>query len=104
MNSSVAVARARELPLSIPRRWRSVITIGLPRTKCSKAWPPGANRRPVGSLVSNSTSWSMTGVTLLNFVLTPGNVDDRKPVPKLVKHLFGKIIADKGCPSQPLFQ
>jgi hypothetical protein len=41
---------------------------------------------------------------LLNFALTPGNVDDRKPVPKLVKHLFGKILADKGYLSQPLFQ
>ncbi len=41
---------------------------------------------------------------LLNFALTPGNVDDRKPVPRLVKQLFGKIFADKGYLSQPLFQ
>lgn len=41
---------------------------------------------------------------LLNFALTPGNVDDRKPVPKLVKDLFGKIFADKGYLSQPLFR
>ncbi len=40
---------------------------------------------------------------LLNMALTPGNVDDRKPVPHLVKHLFGKIFADKGYVSQPLF-
>jgi hypothetical protein len=33
---------------------------------------------------------------LLNLALTPGNVDDRKPVPKLVKELFGKQFADKG--------
>jgi len=26
---------------------------------------------------------------LLNTLLTPGNVDDRKPVPKLVRKLFG---------------
>jgi hypothetical protein len=41
---------------------------------------------------------------LLNFALSPGNIDDRRPVPNLVKHLFGKIFADKGYISQPLFQ
>ena len=41
---------------------------------------------------------------LLNLALTPGNVDDRKPVPRLVKRLFGKIFADKGYLSQALFQ
>jgi len=40
---------------------------------------------------------------LLSVLLTPGNVDDRRPVPKLVKRLFGKIFADKGYLSQPLF-
>jgi transposase len=41
---------------------------------------------------------------LLNIALTPGNVDDRKPVPKLVRRLFGKLFADKGYLSQPLFE
>lgn len=41
---------------------------------------------------------------LLNIALTPGNVDDRKPVPKLVKQLFGKLFADKGYLSQALFE
>jgi len=41
---------------------------------------------------------------LLNFALSPGNTDDRRPVPTLVKHLFGKIFADKGYVSQPLFR
>lgn len=41
---------------------------------------------------------------LLNLALTPGNVDDRKPVPKLVKELFGKLFGDKGYISQPLFE
>ncbi len=40
---------------------------------------------------------------LLNMALTPGNVDDRQPVPRLVKRLFGKIFADKGYLSQTLF-
>ncbi len=39
---------------------------------------------------------------LLNVMLTPGNVDDRKPVPDLVRKLFGKVFGDKGYISQPL--
>lgn len=41
---------------------------------------------------------------LLNFVLTPGNTDDRTPVPKLLQRLFGKVFADKGYVSQKLAQ
>lgn len=41
---------------------------------------------------------------LLAFCLTPGNTDDRHPVPRLVKKLFGKLIGDKGYLSQPLFE
>nr|WP_051482675.1 IS982 family transposase [Synechocystis sp. PCC 7509] len=33
---------------------------------------------------------------LLNCQITPGNIDDRKPVPKLLQQLFGKVFADKG--------
>jgi len=40
---------------------------------------------------------------LLAIQLTPGNVDDRTPVPKMVKNLFGKLFGDKGYISQPLF-
>lgn len=36
--------------------------------------------------------------------ITPGNIDDRKPVPTLCKRLFGKLIADRGYISQPLFE
>jgi hypothetical protein len=39
---------------------------------------------------------------LLNVTLTPANVDDRKPVPDLVRKLFGKIFGDKGYISQSL--
>lgn len=39
---------------------------------------------------------------LLNFTLTPGNIDDRTPVPKLLQQLFGKVFADKGYVSQRL--
>ena len=41
---------------------------------------------------------------LLNFQVTPGNVDDRKPVPDLLQHLFGKVFADKGYVSQKMFK
>ncbi len=41
---------------------------------------------------------------LLALRLTPGNVDDRRPVPELVKGLFGKLFGDKGYVSQPLFE
>ena len=41
---------------------------------------------------------------LLNLMLTPGNVDDRKPLPKMVLKLFGKLFADKGYLSKKLFE
>lgn len=36
--------------------------------------------------------------------ITPRNTDDRKPVPILCKYLFGKLIADRGYISRPLFE
>lgn len=41
---------------------------------------------------------------LLACQITPGNVDDREPVPAFAKHLFGKLIADRGYISQALFE
>jgi len=41
---------------------------------------------------------------LLACQITPGNVDDRAPVPTLCKRLFGKLIADRGYISQSLFE
>jgi hypothetical protein len=41
---------------------------------------------------------------LLNVLLTPGNVDDRRPVPRLVRQLFGKLFGDKGYISKPLYE
>lgn len=40
---------------------------------------------------------------LLAFYLSAGNMDDRVPVPKLAKGLFGKLFGDKGYISQALF-
>jgi hypothetical protein len=39
---------------------------------------------------------------LLSCCVTPGNADDRRPVPKLVRHLWGKLFGDKGYLSKPL--
>jgi hypothetical protein len=36
--------------------------------------------------------------------ITPGNVDDRVPIMDLTKHLFGKLIGDKGYLGQELFE
>ena len=35
---------------------------------------------------------------ILNFVITPGNVDDREPLKNrdFLKEIFGKLFADKG--------
>ncbi len=41
---------------------------------------------------------------ILTFQLTPGNLDDRKPVSFLAKDLFGKVFADKGYISKKLFE
>jgi len=39
---------------------------------------------------------------LLGVRLTPGNVDDRLPVPEMTKGLFGKLFGDRGYISQAL--
>ena len=36
--------------------------------------------------------------------MTPGHVDDRQPVPRLVKGLTGKLFGDRGYLSQKLFE
>lgn len=41
---------------------------------------------------------------ILSVTLTTGEVDDRKPVPELLRGLFGKVYGDKGYVSQPLFE
>ena len=41
---------------------------------------------------------------LLAFCLTRGNVDDRRPVPRLVRRLFGKLFGDRGYISHDLAQ
>jgi Transposase DDE domain len=40
---------------------------------------------------------------LLAVMITPGNVDDRKPAPRLARRLFGKLFGDRGYISKGLF-
>ena len=40
---------------------------------------------------------------LLAVMVTPGNVDDRKPVPKLARRVWGKLFGDRGYLSHALF-
>ena len=40
---------------------------------------------------------------IVTWMLTPGNIDDRTPVPNLVQGLFGKVFGDRGYISQGLF-
>lgn len=39
----------------------------------------------------------------LAFSITPGNVDDRKPVPRMTENIWGKVFGDKGYISAKLF-
>jgi Transposase DDE domain len=40
---------------------------------------------------------------LLAVMITPGNVDDRKPAPRLARRLWGKLFGDRGYISKELF-
>jgi len=44
------------------------------------------------------------GGELLALQVTPGNVDDRKPLPRLVQGRSGKLFGDRGYSSQTLFE
>ena len=46
----------------------------------------------------------MTQGELLAIQLTPGNSDDRKPVPLMTKKLWGKLVGDRGYLCQVLFE
>ena len=38
----------------------------------------------------------------MNVQITPGNIDERRPIPDLLQGLFGKFFADRGYVSQKL--
>ena len=41
---------------------------------------------------------------IISFIITPANVDDRKPVPQMTKNLLGKLFGDRGYISHQLFK
>jgi hypothetical protein len=41
---------------------------------------------------------------IVSWIITPGNIDDRKPVPYLVQNLFGKVFGDRGYIGKELFE
>ena len=81
----IAWAPAPASPLWMPLHWRYATTGGSGSIRCSVGWVFGFKLH----LVTNDRG------ELLNITLTPGNTDDRTPVPALVRHLFGKLLADK---------
>ena len=64
------------------------------RGKTSTGWFYGFKIHLVVSDTGEILAWQMT----------LGNVDDRKPVPAMSKHLWGKLFGDKGYISQKLFE
>ncbi len=57
-------------------------------------WLPGFKRH----LIVNDQD------DLLAVHLTPANTDDRKPVPQMIKELWGKLVGDRGGLSTTFFE
>jgi hypothetical protein len=66
------------------------------RGKCSMGWFFGFKLH----LICNEKG------ELLNFMITPGDIDDRKPLEckSFIEFIYGKLIGDKGYISKNLFQ
>ena len=66
------------------------------RGKCSMGWFFGFKLH----LICNERG------ELLNFMITPGDVDDRKPLElkSFIEFIYGKLVGDKGYISKNLFQ
>lgn len=97
-------APAQESAFSTPLASKSVTIAELVNTRYLKVEPQEAKPRFYWffgfklDLVVNDKG------ELLHFTLTPGNTDDRQPVPKLLQRLMGRVFADKGYISQTLAQ
>ncbi len=63
---------------------------------------PASQAGLIGSIVDRLHLLPNEVGQLLNAQLTPGNVDDRRPIPDLLQGLFGKFCADRGYVSQKL--
>lgn len=87
-STSIAVCKNKRIP-------RNKVFAGIAkRGKTSMGWFFGFKLH----LVVNQMG------ELLGFKVTPGNVGDRVPVPKLTDDLVGKLFADKGYLSKQLFK
>ena len=85
---STSLSRLQERP----HRPASRLSVDARRGKTSVGWFYGFKLH----LVVNDRG------EVLAVCLTPGNVDDRRPVPRLVRRLFGKLFGDRGYISQAL--
>lgn len=88
----ISIADATALAVCDNRRIsrHRVFEVGAERGKTSMGWFYGFKLHAI----INSKG------ELLRLKLTPGNVDDRKPMPDLCKGLFGQLFADKGYIAQ----
>ena len=66
------------------------------RGKCSMGWFFGFKLH----LIINDKG------EIINFMITPGNVDDREPLysPEFVEKIYGKLVGDRGYISKTLFE
>lgn len=94
--TGIAFADATTLSVCHPKRiTRHTVFAGVAqRGKSSMGWFFGFKLH----LIVNECG------ALLAFWLTPGNVDDRQPLPTMTHGLWGKLFGDKGYLSQALFE
>ena len=95
---AVGVAFLDSTPLSVCHNRRigrhRVFAVMATRDKSSMGWFYGFKFHPI---VDDQDE-------LLAVQLTPGNIDDRKPVPQMTKNLWDKLVGDRAYLSQPLFE
>ena len=100
MGTCTGISFVDSTPLRVCRNQRILIHKtfkGLAeRGKCSRGWFFGFKLH----LIINDKG------EILNFMFTPGNVDDREPLKqtKFLKNIKGKLCADKGHIGQTLFE
>jgi hypothetical protein len=96
--ASISFIDSTSLAVCHPARIRhasgSIVSSASTRAAAKRRWD-GSNGFKLHRVVNDRGD-------LLAFCLTPGNMDERKPVPRLVRRLFGRLFGDKGYISAPL--